>query len=443
MPIHLSDHFSFRRLLAFTFPSVVMMVFTSIYYVVDGYFVANYAGKHAFAAVTLIFPLFGVLGAAGFMLGAGGAAIVGKMLGSKKDKEARRTFSFFVAVTALAGLILTLLGQYFLEAVALFLGADDEMLGACLLYGRICLVSLPAFMLQFFFQPFFVTAERPKLGLTVTVIAGASNMLLDALFVAVLGLGLCGAALATVISECLGGLLPLIYFARPNHSLLGLCRFTPCLRSLLAACGNGMSEFLINVSYPLLTALYNYQILRISNQDGLAAFGILLYVSFVFTALFLGYALGSAPLVSYHLGSNNSQELKNLFGKSLWINAITGLALTLLAFLAARPMATFFAGFDAELCELTRHALSLYAPIFLVSWINIYGSSFFTALNNGLASALISTLRTLVFGVAAILILPTFLGLDGVWLAGIAGELVTVLVTVWLFARMRRQDKKA
>ena len=204
-----------------------------------------------------------------------------------------------------------------------------------------------------------------------------------------------------------------------------------------------MSEFLINVSYPLLTALYNYQILRISNQDGLAAFGILLYVSFVFTALFLGYALGSAPLVSYHLGSNNSQELKNLFGKSLWINAITGLALTLLAFLAARPMATFFAGFDAELCELTRHALSLYAPIFLVSWINIYGSSFFTALNNGLASALISTLRTLVFGVAAILILPTFLGLDGVWLAGIAGELVTVLVTVWLFARMRRQDKKA
>ncbi|MBO4369180.1 MAG: hypothetical protein J5803_03665, partial [Desulfovibrio sp.] len=337
MPIHLSDHFSYSRLLSFTLPSVVMMLFTSIYVVVDGFFVANFTGKQCFAAITLIFPLLGVLGAAGFMLGAGGAAVVGKMLGEKKDDEAKRTFSFFVAATGSAGILLSLFGQYFLEPIALFLGARGEMLDSSLLYGRICIFSLPAFMLQFFFQPFFVTAERPKLGLAITVAAGVSNMLLDALLVAVLDLGLAGAALATVASECVGGFLPLCYFAMPNKSLLALCRFQINLPQLWAACANGMSEMLINVAYPLLMGIYNAQLLRISNEDGVAAFGVLLYVSFVFTALFLGYALGSAPLVSYNLGAGRPKELRNLFRKSLCINALTGLVLTGLSYCAAEP----------------------------------------------------------------------------------------------------------
>ena len=435
MAIHLSDHFSYSRLLAFTLPSVVMMLFTSVYVVVDGIFVANYAGKQCLAAITLIFPLLGVLGAAGFMLGAGGAAIVGKMLGAKKDAEARSTFSFFVAVTASSGCILALLGQYFLEPVAIFLGARGAMLDSSLLYGRICILSLPAFMLQFFFQPFFVTAERPKLGLAVTVAAGLSNMLLDALLVAVLDLGLAGAALATVASECIGGLLPLAYFALPNTSLLALCRFKVKLPLLWSACANGMSEMLMNVAYPLLMAIYNAQLLRISNEDGVAAFGVLLYVSFVFTALFLGYALGSAPLISYNLGAGRTGELRSLFRKSLCINAWTGVLLTALSYCAAEPLAAIFTSSDRELTELTSRALKLYSPVFLLCWLNIYGSSLFTALNNGLASALIASLRTLVFGVAAILILPVFLGLDGVWLAWSCAELATLLVTIWLLRK--------
>ncbi|MCR5813924.1 MAG: hypothetical protein K6G15_05495 [Desulfovibrio sp.] len=441
MAIHLSDHFSYSRLLAFTLPSVVMMLFTSIYVVVDGFFVANYTGKNGLAAITLIFPLLGVLGAAGFMLGSGGAAIVGKMLGEKQKALAQSTFSFFVAVTAVSGLLLSLLGQCLLEPVAKLLGARDEILSASLLYGRITLLSLPAFMLQFFFQPFFVTSEKPKLGLWVTVIAGLSNMLLDALLVAVLDFGLVGAALATAVSELLGGLLPIGYFLRKNTSLLALCRFQVHLPRLLAACGNGLSEFLINVAYPLLMAVYNAQLLRISDENGVAAFGVLLYISYVFIALFLGYAIGCAPLVSYNLGAGRPKELHNLLRKSLCINAVTGLILTLLAFFAARPLAEIFTGYDRELTDLSSRALMLYAPVFLLAWVNIYGSSFFTALNNGLASALIACLRTLVFGLAAILILPIFLGLDGVWISWSCGELATLLVTVWLFRRqLRCQD---
>ena len=436
--IHLSDHFTYRHLLRFTLPSVGMMLFTSVYSVVDGFFVANFVGKTSFAAITLIFPLLGLLGAVGFMLGAGGSAIVGRLLGEGKNVEARQAFSLFVYATALLGVLLTLVGQFFLQPVAEFLGAQGQTLQMCLLYGRISLLSLTAFVLQFFFQFLFVTAEKPKLGLAITVAAGSTNMLLDALLVGVLDFGLAGAALATVVSECLGGLLPLVYFARPNTSLLALGRAANTFSLLGRACTNGSSEFLININYPLLIGVYNLQLLRLAGENGVASFGVLLYVSFVFSALFLGYALGSAPLISYHFGARNTKELRNIFVKSLLINATCGVILTAIALFCAKPLALLFTGYDAELTCVTTRALRLYAPVFLFFCGNIYGSSFFTALNNGGISAVISCLRTLVFGFAALLILPCVFAIDGVWLSFSVAEAATLGVTIFLIALKRK-----
>lgn len=438
MIIHLSDHFTYGRLLRFTLPSVTTMVFTSIYAIVDGFFVSNFVGKHAFAAITLIFPLLGILGASGFMLGTGGAAIVGVLLGKQRHRVACRSFSLFVYATIFSGLALALVGQMVLQPVAILLGAQGDILADCLLYGRISLVSLPCFMLQFCFQPFFVTAEKPRLGLGITVMAGCTNIVLDVLFVVGLQWGLAGAAVATALSEAIGGLVPILYFCRPNTSLLRLGKPLRSIRILIRGCANGVSEFLINIAFPLMIALYTYQLLRLAGEDGVVAFGVLLYVSFVLTAVFLGYALGSAPLVSYHWGARQYTELRNISRKSAVLLLCAGSLLSLLGFVTARPLAMLFTGYDGELCTLTTRALRLYAPVSLLCCGNIYGSSFFTALNNGGISALISLLRTLVFGIATVLILPSFLGLDGVWLSWSATEASTLGVTVWLIARLRK-----
>ncbi|MCR4666226.1 MAG: polysaccharide biosynthesis C-terminal domain-containing protein [Desulfovibrio sp.] len=433
MNIHLSDHFTCRRLLRFTLPSVTMMVFTSVYVVVDGFFVSNFVGKTAFAAVTIIFPFLGILGAAGFMFGAGGAAIVGKFLGEGHAEKACRSFSLFVGSTALSGFLLTILGELFLEPIAILLGAEGETLSSSLLYGRITILSLPFFMLQFCFQPFFITAEKPKLGLCVTVLAGLSNMVLDVLLIMVFDFGLAGAAFATVVSEVLGGSIPVLYFMRRNTSLLSLTRPLLSLSILLKGCCNGASEFLINIAYPMLMAVYNYQLLRLAGEDGVAAFGVILYVSFVFTAIFLGYASGSAPLVSYNLGACNWRELQNIFAKSVRIVVCAGLLLSSLSFLSAGLLAALFTGYDAKLCAMTQRAIMLYSPVFLLSGINIYGSSFFTALNDGLVSALISLLRSVVFGLAAILVMPLLFGLTGVWISWVVAEGATLFVTLFFF----------
>ena len=415
-----------------------MVLFTSLYSVADAFFVANFAGKTAFAAVTLIFPLLGMLGAVGFMLGAGGAAIVGKLLGEGRRGEANSRFSMFVHVTAASGVLLCLAGEVALRPVAVMLGAEGEMLENSLVYGRISLLSLPCFMLQFLFQAFFATAEKPRLGLAVTVAAGCANVALDALFVAFFQWGVAGAATATAISETIGGLTPIFYFARKNRSLLRLGRGSLSIRVLLQACGNGASEFLTNIAHSLLMALYTFRLLRLAGENGVAAYGALLYVGFIFIAVFLGYAIGIAPVISYNYGAGNTKELRNVFRKSVALNALAGAALALAGLAAAEPLARVFTDCDEELRQMTTRALRLYSPVFLFSGINIFGSSFFTALNNGAASAAISCLRTLVFGCGAILLLPLFLGLDGVWLAQGAAELGTLAVTAPLLAARRR-----
>lgn len=439
MRIQLSDHFSYGRLIRFTLSSIVMMIFTSIYSVVDGLFVSNFVGKTPFAAINLIMPILIILGALGFMIGTGGSAIVAKTLGEGDPVRANRYFSMLVYTTVVGGAVLAAAGELSLPLVSELLGAEGAMLQDCILYGRIILAALPAFMLQNVFQSFMITAEKSRLGLAVTVAAGLTNMVLDFVFIVPLGWGLAGAAIATAISQVIGGAVPIVYFARKNDSLLRLTKAKFEGRILLRTCTNGSSELMSNISASIVTMLYNFQLMRLAGEDGIAAYGVVMYVNFVFSAIFIGYSTGAAPVIGYHYGAQNHAELKNLFRRSLVLVVISGVAMTVLAELLAQPLTHVFVGYDAGLYALTVRGFMLYSISFLVSGVNIFGSAFFTALNNGLVSAAISFLRTLVFQVAAVLLLPLLLGIDGIWLAIVTAELLALAVTLVFFIVKRKQ----
>ena len=436
-PIRLSDHFSYAKLLRFTLPSICMMVFTSIYGVVDGLFVSNFAGKTPFAAINLVMPFIMILGGMGFMIGTGGTALVSKLLGEGKKDEAHSTFSMMVLFTLLLGLVLSAVGFLTMRPVSYFLGATDAMIDDCVLYGRIVTGFTFAFMLQNVFQSFFIAAEKPRLGLIVTVAAGVTNMALDALFIAVFDWGVAGAAIATGLSQCVGGVLPLIYFLRPNDSILRMRPTALRLRPILQACGNGSSELMSNISSSLVGMLYNFQLMRLIGEDGVSAYGVLMYVQFIFVAIFIGYSIGSAPVVSFHFGAQNHSELKNLLRKSVLLMSSGGVLLTVAARLLAALLAHLFVGYDAVLFDLTTHAFRLFSWSFLLAGFNIFTSGFFTALNNGAISAAISFLRTLVFQTASVLILPLLLGVDGIWWAITVAEIFAFLISL-LFLFLKR-----
>ena len=439
MKIQLSDSFDYKKLLRFTFPSIIMMVFTSIYGVVDGFFVSNFVGKTPFAAVNFIMPFLMILGTVGFMFGTGGSALIAITMGAGDKERAKRLFSLFIYVSAICGILIGALGIVVIRPVAAWLGAEGELLDNCVVYGRIILVVLPALILQYEFQSFFITAEKPKLGLAVTVAAGVANMVLDALFVGVLRWGLVGAAAATAISQCVGGIIPLVYFGRPNTSLLRLTRTKFDGRALLKACANGSSELMSNISMSVVGMLYNIQLMKYAGEDGVAAYGVLMYVNMIFLAAFIGYSVGVAPVIGYHYGAGNHEELKGLLKKSLVLIGIFSVGMVALAEGLARPLALIFVGYDPELLDMTLRGFLVYSFSFLFAGLAIYGSSFFTALGNGLVSALISFLRTLVFQVAAVLIFPLIWGLDGIWFSIVAAELVAALVTVAFLAGKRKK----
>ncbi|MEZ3436285.1 MAG: MATE family efflux transporter [Lachnospiraceae bacterium] len=438
MRIQLSDHFTYKKLLRFVMPSIIMMIFTSIYGVVDGLFVSNYVGKTAFAAINLIMPFLMGISALGFMIGTGGSAIVAKALGEGKPEKANEYFSMMVWVTVIGGLTLAILGFLFLRPIAIALGAKGSLLDNCILYGRILLISLTAFMLQNVFQSFFVTAEKPKLGLYAIIAAGVTNMILDFLFIAILGWGLAGAAAATAASEFMGGLFPVFYFSRENSSLLRLRKLHFNGRILLKACTNGSSELMTNLSMSIVNALYNFQLMRFAGEDGVAAYGTIMYVNFIFIAIFLGYSIGCAPIIGYNYGAGNHTELKNMLRMSLKLVGFWGIALALLSQLLTAPLASIFVGYDKELFVLTCHGFRIYALTFLVNGYNIFGSAFFTALNNGAVSAVISFLRTLVFQIASLLLLPLIFGIDGIWSAVLVSELMTLILTIIFLIKKKK-----
>ena len=430
MKIQLSDHFNYKRLIKFTLPSIIMMIFTSIYGVVDGFFVSNIVGKTPFAAVNFIMPYLMMLGAFGFMFGTGGSALIAKIMGEGDKAKANSLFSLFVYITIALGVVISALSIIYLPQVATVLGAEGKLHSDSVLYGRIILLALPFYMLQFEFQSFFVTAEKPKLGLYVTVASGASNMILDALFMAVLRWGLVGAGLATALSQVIGGLLSVFYFAFPNTSLLKLTKTKFDFKALLKTCTNGSSELMSNISMSLVSMLYNIQLLKYAGENGVAAYGVLMYVNFTFVAAFIGYSVGTAPIISYHFGAKNQKELKSLLKKSLVIIGAFSVSMFIIAELFAWPLSYIFVGYDKELMALTLRGFMIFSISFLFAGLAIFGSGFFTALNDGLTSALISFLRTLVFQVAAVMLLPLIFELDGIWFSIIAAELSAALITV-------------
>ena len=437
MAVQLSDHFTYRKLFRFCLPSIVMMVFTSIYGVVDGLFVSNFVGKVPFAAINLVMPFLMILGGFGFMIGTGGCALVAKTLGEKDTERANRYFSMLVNLTAVLGVILSVIGIVFMRPISVMLGATEAMLQDCVVYGRVVLVFNSAFMLQNVFQSFLTAAEKPKLGLAVTVAAGVTNMVLDALFIAGFRWGVTGAALATGISQCVGGILPFIYFLRPNKSLLRLVRTGFEADILLKACGNGSSELMSNISGSLVSIVYNFQLLRFSGENGVAAYGVLMYVQFIFIAIFIGYTIGTGPVVGYHYGAGHHDELKNLLKKSFLLMGTAGIVMMLLSRGLAHPLAAIFVGYDAELLAMTVHAFKLFSFSFILAGFNIFTSSFFTALSNGGISAAISFLRTLVFQLLSVLLLLLVLGLDGIWWAITVAEAFAFVISVGFLAAKR------
>ncbi len=438
MKIQLSDHFNYKRLLRFVMPSIVMMVFTSIYGVVDGLFVSNFVGDTAFAAINLIMPLNTILGGVGFMLGSGGSALVAKILGERKKEQADRYFTMMIWVSVIVGIFLTVIGLVIMKPVSLLLGATEGMMPYCVLYGSITMGFTVSFMLQYAFQSFLIAAEKPNLGLLATVAAGVANMVLDALFIAVFKWGVAGAALATGLSQCVGAVIPLVYFLRPNTSLLKLVKTKLELKPILKACANGSSEMVSNATSAVIGILYNFQLLKYAGENGVASYGVLMYVQFVFAAIFIGYAMGSAPVISYHYGAENHAELKNLLKKSNILMFITGAAMVVAAQLLAVPLAKLFVGYNPALFDMTVRALRISTVSFIIVGFNIFASSFFTALNDGGVSAAISFLRTFIFKMAAILILPILFQLDGIWFADVTAEIFAFVISiVFLFAKRK------
>lgn len=430
MSIQLSDHFSFGRLLRFTIPSIIMMIFTSIYSVVDALFVSNFVGKTSFAAVNLITPVLVITSSVGFMIGSGGSARVAMLLGERKTKDAKLVFSMLIYVTGIFGIILSILGFIFMDKIAAFLGAEGKLSQDAAFYGRLLICACPFFMMQNIFQSFLVVAEKPKMGLVLTIGAGITNIILDALFIVIFKWGLLGAALATCISQVLGGGIPLLYFCFPNKTALRFGKFVMQMRELFKACTNGSSELVTNISVAFVSILYNYQLVKIAGENGIASYGALMYVSCIFAAVFIGYGIGTAPVISYHYGAENKDEVKNLLKKNMIFAAVSGIVLFLVSEMLSSPVAKIFTGYDDDLFEITKRAFVLYSFSYIFAGLNTIASAFFTALNNGFVSALISFSRTFVFNIVFVFLLPMFFSLDGIWLCCACAEICTLIISL-------------
>ena len=434
----MSDHFTYKRLLKFTFPSMVMMGFTSVYGVVDGFFVSNFVCKTPFAAVNFIMPLLMILGCGGFMFGTGGSALIAKTMGEGRREKANELFSLIVYGALVCGIVITVLGLIFLRPAAVLMGAKGQLLEDSVFYGNIILLATPFYILQYEFQCLFATAGKPQLGLCITVASGFTNMILDGVFVAIFSWGLFGAAAATALSQFVGGVVPLIYFGQKNSSLLrlGTCKFDG--KALIKTCANGSSELMSNISMSVVSMLYNIQLMKYAGENGVAAYGVLMYVSFIFQAVFIGYAVGGAPVIGYHYGAKHYEELRNLRKKSMRLMGMMSVTMFLAGQVLARPLSLVFVSYDRELLDMTVRGFFIFSFSFLLSGFSIFTSAFFTALNDGLTSALISFLRTLVFQSGAVLLFPLWWGLDGIWLSVVAAEVLAAVVMVLFLAGKRK-----
>ena len=437
--IQLSDHFTYRKLFRFVLPTIANMVFLSVYWIIDGLFISNFVGKVAFAAVNVTFPIFSVIGVFGLMIGTGGSAIIGKTLGEQEPEKANGYFSFFVYVCIAAGVIMAVVGALVLKPAIGLVGVEQRMVHYCMLYGLIGMITMPCYMLQFLFQILFVTAEKPRLGFWITVLTGVTNIVMDFILIVLLHWGVAGAAVATGISEVVGAVVPIVYFARPNDSLLRIGRPRVEYRALGKACTNGLSELVSTVSESVVAMLYNFQLLRIAGADGVAAYGIMQYCTFIFFAIFAGYNMGVQPLFSYHFGAENRPELKNLFRKSMILVECAGLIMLVMLIVFARPLVSVFVGYDADLVDMAVHGMRIYTLIFVTCGINIFVTGMFTALNNGAVSAFIATVRVVICEIGSVMILPIFFGLNGIWFSAAVAEAGSIIPVILFTVKLRKR----
>lgn len=437
--ISLSEHFTYKKLIKFTLPTIIMMIFTSIYGVVDGLFISNVVGSDAFAAVNLIMPAIMIIGTIGFMFGTGGSAIISKTLGEGDQEKANNYFSMLIYLEIILGVIFTILGLLIMEPIAKLFGATDTMLPYCLTYGRILIIGITAFILQNSFQSFLVVAEKPGFGLVISIISGLTNIIFDFLLIYVFKWGVAGAAIATITSQIVGAIIPLLYFIRKNKTKLKIGKTKFEFSPIIKTCANGSSEMVTNLSMSLVNILFNMKLMKLAGASGVSAYGIIMYVGFLFSGTYVGYSVGSAPIISYHYGAGNKDELKGLFKKSLKLLGLTAIIMTILAEIFAKPLASIFVSYDKDLLDLTINALRLYSLSYIISWFNIYASSFFTALNDGFVSALISFLRTLIFQVIVILILPELFGINGIWLSVLVAEILSLIVSIICYIKYRKK----
>ena len=441
MNIQLSDHFNYKKILRFTLPSIIMMIFTSIYGVVDGFFVSNFVGKTPFAAINFIMPVLMILGVLGFMFGTGGSALISKYFGEGNPQKANSIFSMLVYETIISGVVVGFAGIITISPIATLMGAKGQMHSDCVLYSKIILAALPFFMLQVAFQTLFVTAQKPALGLYSTIVAGITNMILDALFMAVFDWDIAGAALATAIAQAVGGLIPIIYFAKPNTSLLRLSKPELDFKALFKICTNGSSEFMTNISMSVVGILYNLQLMKYAGENGIAAYGVLMYINFVFLSAFIGFSVGIAPVISFHFGAKNHDELKSLLKKSMVITSVFAVSMFALSEILASPLSHTFVGYDAELTKLTLRGFLIFSFSFLFAGYAIFSSAFFTALNDGLTSALISFLRSMVLQIISVIVLPLLWGIDGIWISIIVAEFMAVAISlIFLYAKRKKYN---
>lgn len=438
MQIKLSDHFSYTRLFRFTLPSICMMLFTSVYLVIDGYFVSNFIGKTALAAVNMIYPVIMIIGSIGFMLGTGGSALVAKTMGEGDDEKAKRLFTLIYLTSIVVGLVLTIPSFIFLDKIAYFLGARDELLENSITYGRILLSTVVLFVVQMESQVFFITAEKPKLGLVMTVLSCGTNIILDALFCAILNLGVPGAAAATAVSQAIGGTIPLLYFTFKRKGRLYFTKTTFDKKALFKSASNGFSELLSNTSAAVIGMLFNAQLLRYVGENGVAAYSVLMYVSMVFVAIFIGFSGGISPVISYNYGSENHKELKSITHKLLTLIIITSLLMLFFSLYMSSPLSRLFVGYDEELYKMTVRGFYIYSFSFIFAGISIFSSSFFTALNNGPVSAAISFLRTFVLQLIFVLVLPPILGIDGIWLSIVFAEIISFFISLYFLITKKK-----
>ena len=439
MNIGLSEHFTYKKLIKFTIPTIIMMIFTSIYGVVDGIFVSNCVGSNAFAAVNLIMPVIMILGTLGFMMGTGGSALVSKTIGEGDKKKANRYFSMLIYLLAIVGFILTVVGIALVEPMAKLLRADENMLQDCVTYGRTLLIFLVPFCLQNAFQSFLIVAEKPTFGLIISIVSGISNMILDFLLIYVFRMGVFGAALATGISQVIGVIIPIIYFATKKNHILQFTKTKFELKPILRTCANGSSEMLTNLSMSLVNMLFNAQLMKYAGSDGVVAFGIIMYVGFIFSGTYIGYSVGTAPIIGYHYGAQNKDELKSLLKKSFILIGVTSVVMTGFAEILSKLLASIFVSYDEGLLNITTNAIRLFSISYLISGFNIFSSSFFTALNNGFVSAAISFMRTLVFQVIMIFLLPAIWGINGIWLAVAVAEILSLFVSIAFLIKNRKK----